>query len=147
MSGIRERIQDAMKDALRAKDSERLSTLRMMKGALLVKEKDGSGAVSEDDAIAILRSEVKKREQTIELLREHDKASEIAETEREIGYIEAFLPAQLTQEQVEERVRAYLAEHPDITHAGRLTGALKKELGDSVDGKMLNEVCQKALAE
>ena len=146
MSTIRERIQDAMKDALRAKESERLMTLRMMKGALLLKEKDGSGAVSEDDTIATLRSEVKKREQTIELLREHNKPNEIAETEREIAVIQEFLPAQLTMEQVEERVKAFLAANPDITHAGRLTGALKKELGDAVDGKMLSEACQKALS-
>ena len=146
MSTIRERIQDAMKDALRAKESERLGTLRMMKGALLIKEKEGGGLVSDEDAVAILRSEVKKREQTIEILREHGKDAEIAETGREITVIQEFLPAQMTREQVEQRVRAYLAEHPDVTHAGRLTGALKKELGDAVDGKMLNEVCQEALA-
>lgn len=146
MSSIREQIQDAMKDALRAKQAERLTTLRMMKGAVLLKEKEASGEVTDEVIIAALRSEVKKREQTIELLREHDKADEIAETEREIAVINDFLPAQLSAGQVEERVRAYLAEHPDINHPGRLTGALKKELGDAVDGKVLSEACQRVLA-
>jgi hypothetical protein len=38
-----------------------------------------------------------------------------------------------------------LAEHPEINHPGRLTGAMKKELGDSANGKMLNDVCQSVL--
>ena len=42
-------------------------------------------------------------------------------------------------------MRAYLAEHPEMNHPGKLTGAMKKELGDLADGKILNEVCKKAL--
>ena len=42
-------------------------------------------------------------------------------------------------------LRAFLAEHPDMNHAGKLTGALKKELGDAADGKVLNEVCRRVL--
>ena len=58
---------------------------------------------------------------------------------------EEFLPRQLSEAQLEEKVRAYLAEHPEVNHAGKLTGAMKKELGDLADGKMLNAVCQKVL--
>ena len=66
-------------------------------------------------------------------------------TEEEIRVLEEFLPQQLSAAQIEEKVRAYLAEHPGLTHAGKLTGALKKEFGDSADGKLLNEMCRKVL--
>ena len=141
---VRDQIQEAMKDAMRKKDQFRLETLRMAKGALLVLEKAG-GKVSEDDAIAALRTKVKKRQQSIAIFNEHGKAAEAAATEREIAVIEEFLPKQLTREQLEEKVRAYLAEHADINHPGKLTGAMKKELGDQADGKMLNEVCREVL--
>ncbi len=59
--------------------------------------------------------------------------------------LEEFLPQQLSADQIEERVRAYLADHPEIDHAGKLTGALKKELGDQANGKLLNEICRKVL--
>jgi len=59
--------------------------------------------------------------------------------------LEEFLPRQLTEDELEERVRAYAAEHPEIDQAGRLTGAIKKELGDLADGRLLNEVCKKVL--
>lgn len=141
---VKDRIQEAMKEAMRARDQQRLETLRMAKGALLVLEKSG-GKVTEEDAIAALRSEVKKRQQSIAIFEEHGKKAEAAATQQEIAVIEEFLPKQLNREQLEERVRAYLAEHPDINHAGKLTGAMKKELGDQADGKMLNEVCREVL--
>lgn len=142
---IKERIQEEMKNALRAKEAKRLECLRMAKGALLMKEKDGSGEVTDEMAIAVLRSEVKKRQQSIDIFREHGKEAEAVETEAEIAIIDEFLPQQLSADQVEERVRAYLAEHPDMNHPGKLTGAMKKELGDLADGKTLNDLCRKVL--
>ena len=142
---IRERVQDAMKEALKSKDQERLETLRMVKGALLLKEKEGGGTVSDEEAISALRGEVRKRRQTIDILKEHGKTAEQEATEREIAVIESFLPQQLSEADLEKKVREYVAAHPEITNAGRLTGALKKELGDLADGKMLNEVCRKVL--
>ncbi len=142
---IKVEIQEAMKDALRGKQKLRLECLRMAKGALLVLEKAGKGEVSEEQAVAALRSEVRKREQSIDIFREHGKTEEVAIAEEEIEILKEFLPEQLTEAQVEEKVKAYLTDHPEINHAGRLTGAVKKELGDSVDGKILNEVCQRIL--
>lgn len=142
---IKEDIQNQMKDALRAKDQIRLDCLRMAKGAILLKEKDGSGEITDDVTIAILRSEVKKRQQTIETLTELGKDEEAELSRNEIAILESFLPQQLSKEALTDKVRAYLAENPDINHPGRLTGAMKKELGDAADGKMLNEVCQEVL--
>ena len=51
----------------------------------------------------------------------------------------------MTAEELEAHVRGYVAEHPEMNHAGKLTGALKKELGDRADGRMLNEICRKVL--
>lgn len=142
---LKERIQEEMKAAMRAKDKPRLECLRMAKGAIMVREKSGGGEVTGDDEIAVLRAEVRKRQQTLAILREHGKTEEATATELEIATIEEFLPGQLSREQVDGKVAAYLAEHPEVTHAGKLTGALKKELGDAVDGKVLNESCRAAL--
>ncbi len=144
---IRQAIQDAMKQAMRDKDQPRLATLRMAKGALLLREKEQAAGteISDADAVQALRSEIKKRQQTIELLEQHGKTEEIAATHAEIAVLESFLPQQLSPEEVEARVRAYLAKHPEVNHAGKLTGAMKQELGDQVDGKTLNQVCRQVL--
>jgi len=144
---VKDSIQNAMKDALRNKDAVRLNALRMAKGALLHKEKEGAreGGLSEEEATAVLRGEVRKRQQSMETYREHNRPEEVAKLEQEIAILEEFLPQQLDEAALEAHVRAYLAEHPEINHAGKLTGALKKDLGDRADGKMLNEVCRRVL--
>jgi hypothetical protein len=142
---IRERVQEEIKTAMKSKDNVRLECLRMVKAALLVKEKDGSGALTDEAAVAAVRGEIKKRQQSIQIFREVGRQDEAARAEQEIAIISEFLPQQLSAEEIEARVRTYAAEHPEIDHAGKLTGAMKKELGDAADGKLLNEICRKVL--
>lgn len=144
---IRQDIQEAIKTALKNKEQARLECLRMAKGALLLKEKEGAAGteISDEAAVQTLRSEVRKRQQSVEQFRELGKEEAAVASEAEIAVIEEFLPQQLDEAAVEAKVRAYFAEHPELNHAGKLTGAMKKELGDLVDGKMLNEVCRKVL--
>ena len=144
---IKDDIQQALKEAMKNKDHLRLECLRMAKAALLLKEKAGAkdAGLSDEDAITTLRAEAKKRQQSIETYAELGKTEEVENLKVEIAVLESFLPQQLSEEQVRERVLAYLAANPDVNHPGKLTGAIKKELGDLVDGKMLNEVCRAAL--
>lgn len=145
---IKQAIQDALKEAMKNKDHDRLECLRMAKGALLLKEKEGpKGELEDADAVAALRGEIKKRQHSIETFRSVGQEEAARKTEIEIAIIEEFLPRQLSADQIEERVRAYLAEHPDMNHAGKLTGALKKELGDLADGKTLHDICRKVLGQ
>ena len=144
---IRDAVQAAMKDAMKNKDQTRLDCLRMAKGALLVKEKESTHpeGLSDEEAIQTLRGEVKKRRQSIEMYQEHGKEDVVRQLEIEIKTLESFLPKQLDEAALEAKVRTYLEANPAINHPGKLTGALKKELGESVDGKMLNEVCKRVL--
>jgi len=144
---IRDQIQEAIKEATKARDHARLDTLRMAKGALLLKEKEKArdAGITDAEAIETLRAEVRKRRQSQEIYQELGKSAEVEGLIAEIAVIEAFLPQQLSESALEERVRAYLAEHPDMNHPGKLTGAMKKELGDTADGKVLNEVCRRVL--
>jgi len=144
---IKSAVQEAMKHAMKDKDTIRLESLRLAKAALLLKEKAGpkDAELSDEEAIAAMRSEVRKRQDSLETYRQLGKEDEVAKVQKEIAVFEEFLPKQLSAEQIEEKVRAYLAEHPEMNHAGKLTGAMKKELGDLADGKILNEICRKAL--
>jgi hypothetical protein len=142
---VRDTLQEAIKSAMKNRQPERLDCLRMAKGAILMKEKSGATDLGDADYIAAIRSEVKKRHQSIDIFREHGKEEEAQKAEFEITVLEEFVPTRLSAEDLEAKVRAYATEHPEITHAGKLTGAMKKELGDSADGKMLNEVCRKIL--
>ncbi|NLV43139.1 MAG: GatB/YqeY domain-containing protein [Candidatus Hydrogenedentes bacterium] len=144
---IKEQIQEGIKEALKGRDQARLDTLRMAKGAILIKEKEKARteAVGDEEIIAVLRSEIRKRQQSMETYEQLGKQEAADGLKFEISVIEEFLPRQLSEADIEAKVRAFLAEHPDMNHAGKLTGALKKELGDAADGKVLNEVCRRVL--
>lgn len=145
--GIMNAVQEAMKQAMKDRDTVRLETLRMVKSALLLKEKSTARdeEMSDEEGISTLRSEARKRKDSIEVYKQVGKMDEVAKLEKEIAVIEEFLPQQMSKDEVIQRVKQYLAEHPEINHAGKLTGAMKKELGECVDGKLLNEVCREIL--
>ncbi|MBI4558921.1 MAG: GatB/YqeY domain-containing protein [Candidatus Hydrogenedentes bacterium] len=142
---IKERVQAGITDAMKQKNHARLECLRLLKAALLLKEKESSSDLTEEASVAALRAELKKRQQSIEVYRGLGKTDEVAALESDVKVIEEFLPKQLSEAELEARVRAYVAEHPEVNHPGKLTGILKKELGDLADGKMLNELCKKVL--
>src|SRR5688572_11261574 len=144
---IRDRLQAEIKAAMLARDTFRLEALRMAKGALLLKEKEkakGEG-ITDEEAVAALRSEARKRQQSAVTFREVGKEEEAKNLDREVEILEEFMPKQLTEEELEARARAYVAEHPEVNHAGKLTGALKKELGDLADGRILAEVAKRVI--
>jgi uncharacterized protein YqeY len=142
---IKQRVQEEMTKAMKNQDKFRLECLRLAKAAILLKEKESAADLTDEMSAAALRAEIKKRQQSIEIFRQIAKEAEAQAAEKEIGIIQEFLPRQLSAEEIEEKVRAYLAEHPEMVHPGKLTGAMKKELGDAADGKLLNEICRTTL--
>lgn len=145
---IMQSVQEAIKEAMKNKDTFRLETLRMMKSALLLKEKSiaREGDMPDAEAIQALRGEIRKRRESIEVFKQVGKDEEVKKLEKEIAIIEEFLPKQLSREEVVEKVKKYLEEHPEVNHPGKLTGIMKKELGELVDGKLLSEVCNELLS-
>ncbi|MEX2015301.1 MAG: GatB/YqeY domain-containing protein [Candidatus Hydrogenedentales bacterium] len=144
---IRDNIQKAITEATKSRDRDRLECLRMAKGALLLREKEGpkEQGLTDAEAVATLRAEVKKRQQSIEVFQQANRPDAAEKVAQEIVIIEEFLPQQLDEAALESRVRAYAAANPEIDHPGKLTGAMKKELGDLADGRMLNDVCRRVL--
>ena len=144
-----QKVQEAIKEAMKNKDIVRLETLRMVKSALLLKEKSVAreGEMPESEAVQALRGEIRKRKESIEVFKQVGKNEEVEKLEKEIAIIEEFLPKQLSREEIIEKVQKYIDEHPEINHPGKLTGIMKKEIGDAVDGKVLNEICTELLSK
>ncbi|HOT49624.1 MAG TPA: GatB/YqeY domain-containing protein, partial [Candidatus Hydrogenedentes bacterium] len=111
---IKERVQEEITKALKARDTIRLECLRLAKGAILLKEKESAAELTDEMSGAALRAEIKKRQQSIEIFRQHGKEAEAAAAENEIRIIEEFLPKQMSADEIEAKVRAYLAEHPEL---------------------------------
>lgn len=137
---MRERLQEALKDAMRAKAADRLSTLRLINAA--IKDRDianrgegGDGLVSDGDILGIMGKMVKQRQESARAYEEGGRL-ELAEKElAEIGVIEEFLPRQLAADEVAAAVAAAVAEvgATSIRDMGRVMAVLKGKYTGQMD--------------
>jgi len=137
---MRTRIAESLKTAMKNKDAERLSTLRLINAA--IKDKDialrGEGAeegLSCDDVLQILGRMVKQRQESARAYEEGGRL-ELAEKERsEIAVIEEFLPKQLDEDEVEAAIAEAIAEvgADSIRDMGKVMGALKAKYTGRMD--------------
>ena len=129
---LRSRITEGMKDAMRAKEADRLSTLRLINAAIkdrdIAARGDGEeGPVGDDVVLALLGKMVKQRQESARAYEEGARM-ELAEKElAEIRVIEEFLPRQLTEAEVEAAIVSAIAETgaASIRDMGRVMAALK----------------------
>jgi uncharacterized protein YqeY len=137
---LRDRLQAALKDAMKAKEADRLSTLRLINAA--IKDRDiasrgdgGPELVSEADITAIMGRMVKQRQESARAYEEGGRL-ELAEKElQEIVVIQEFLPRQMTETEVEAAIAAAIAETgaASIRDVGRVMGVLKGRHAGQMD--------------
>lgn len=139
---LNEKIISDITEAMKAKDAERLSTLRMVKANLMNRKIEKGSDLTDDEVTKALQSLVKQRRDSIE---QYEKAgrSELAEKEAvEIGHIEVYLPKAATPEEIEQAVAEAVVETGATTMkemGAVMKAAQAKLLGSSVDGKLLSE--------
>ena len=137
---LRERINTALKDAMRAREADRLSTLRLINAAIKDREialrGEGEGAeVGEEAILAILGKMVKQRLESARAYEEGGRI-ELADKERaEIGVIEEFLPRQLSPAEVEAAISAAITElgATSVRDMGRVMAVLKARHAGQMD--------------
>ncbi|WP_432449618.1 GatB/YqeY domain-containing protein [Aliiroseovarius marinus] len=137
---MRSRVNDALKTAMKNKDAERLSTLRLINAA--IKDRDialrGTGEeaeITDADILAILGKMVKQRQESARAYEEGGRL-ELAEKERsEIEVIEDFLPKQLSDDETAAEVAAAIAEvgAESIRDMGKVMGVLKSKFTGQMD--------------
>lgn len=136
---IRDKLQAALKDAMRAKEADRLSTLRLINAA--VKDRDiavraeGQDSVPDSEILSVLGRMVKQRQESARVYDEGGRP-ELAQRERaEIKVVEEFLPRQLTDSEIEEAVTAAIAETgaSSLRDMGRVMGVLKGKYTGQMD--------------
>lgn len=141
-------VTSQMKDAMRAKDSVRLSTLRSMRAAFLNEmKKDASETVSDAVCETLLRRLEKQRKESIEAFSKGGR-DEMAETERaELLVIQEFLPQLADAAQTRVWVEAAIAETgaSEPREMGKVMGALMKAHKAEIDGNVAREIVQELL--
>ena len=107
------KVDDQIKEAMKAKDADRLSVLRMLKSAIkyAVIEKYGAdGAAKDDDVIAAVRKEIKKCHDSIEAFTRGGRADQATKEQAEVKILESYLPQAMSDAELEVLVEGVIAE-------------------------------------
>jgi uncharacterized protein YqeY len=146
---LKQRITDDLTAAMKAQDAPRLSTLRMVKAAIMNRQIDKGGELTDEELTKLFQSLVKQRRDSVE---QYDKGNrpELAEKERvEIGVIEEYLPQAATREEIEQAVVAAITETGATTMkemGAVMKSAQGKLAGRSADGRVMSEIVKARLS-
>ena len=147
---LRERFTQEMKDAMKGGDKSRLAAIRMIQAALKDRDIEARGAgkeVSEEDILALLQKMVKSRQESLAMYEQAGR-EDLAATERgEITVIQTFLPAQMSDEDVNAAIAAAISETgaASMKDMGKVVGALKAKFTGQMDFAKASALVKAAL--
>jgi uncharacterized protein YqeY len=147
MAALKDRIQSDLKDAMKARDQVRLDTLRSAISGFSYRRVEAGRDLTDSEELEVVRKAVKQRTDSIEEYTKGDRP-ELADKEKhERDILVAYLPAQLSADDVRARVKAILAEIPA---ENRSQGAVMKvampQLKDYADGNLVRAIVTEELA-
>lgn len=145
---LQSKITTALKDAMKAKDQIALESLRAIKSEILLAQTSGAGSdINEADEIKLLQKLVKQRKDAATIFIEQGR-QDLAEPElAQAKVIEQFLPAQLSEAEVEDIIKTIIAEgnFNGMQAMGQVMGLANTKLAGSADGKTISTIVKKLL--
>ncbi|HFA9327894.1 GatB/YqeY domain-containing protein [Capnocytophaga sputigena] len=147
---LQTKVMEALKEAMKAKDTVALESLRAIKSAILLArtEAGASEELSEADELKLLQKLVKQRKDSAALYTQQGR-NDLAEPElAQMAVIEKFLPAQLSEAEVEEALKSIIAQVGATSpkDMGKVMGAATKQLAGKADGKLISDIVKKLLS-
>ena len=144
------KINEQIKDAMKAKDKDRLNALRAIKSAILLAatEKGAGDQMSEDAEMKILLKLQKQRKDSIEIFTQQGRAELAAEDVAQLSVIEEFLPKPLSEEELVTIIKQIVSEVGASSAAdfGKVMGVASKQLSGRADGKLISAKVKELLA-
>jgi len=150
---LKERINEDMKAAMRARDSERLGTIRLLQAALKQKEVDERITLDDAAVIGIVDKLIKQRKDSIEAFTKAGRQDLADKESAEMAVLTAYLPARLSADEIATEVRALVASlatelgrSPTQADMGKVMGAVKAKLAGKADMGQVSAAVKAALA-
>lgn len=145
---LKQQLNDAMKAAMRAKDSLRLTTVRMVLAAIKNREIDQRAELGDEDIIGVLSSLVKQRKESVLLYREGDRAELAEKEEAELAILQEFLPSPLSEEEVSALIEQAVTETgaSGPRDMGKVMKIVSAQTRGRADGKQVSDMVKSRLS-
>lgn len=150
---LREKITEAMKDAMRNKDEAALSTTRMILAKMkdldiAARPKGNMNGIGDDEIMSMLQGMIKQRRESIEMYQKGNRADLVAKEASEIEVIERFLPKQMGEDEIKAVISGIISSigAKDIKDMGKVMAELKKNYTGSMDFSKAGPLVKSLLA-
>jgi len=147
---IQEQINEDIKSAMKTGQKDKLMALRDIKSKLLLEmtKEGGDNAVDDTKSIQILTKLFKQRQESIEIYKTQNRADLLEEEQKQADVIAAYLPKQLTKEEIEKEVQSIISQvgATSPSDLGKVMGVASKHLAGKADGKLVSEIVKALLS-
>ena len=144
---IKDTLTNDMKEAMKAKEKDRLAVIRMVRGAIKQIEIDSKKELDDEAVIGVISKEVKMRKDSVEEFKKGGREDLVAKTEAEIAVLMPYLPQQLSEDEIRSLVQAAVEQvgASSPKDMGKVMGVLMPKVKGRADGQLVNTIVKEAL--
>ncbi len=145
---LKEQLNADMKEAMKAKQSERLGTIRQLRSAIKNKEIDLGKELDDDAVIAVIGTQVKQRREAAQMYRDNQRPELADKEEAELAVLQAYLPAQLGEAEIRQIVTEVVAEvgASSLKDMGKVMPQVMARTKGAAEGKLVNQLVRELLS-
>lgn len=146
---LTERLNEDMKQAMKNKEKDKLSVVRMLKAALQNESiKLGKQELSEEEELTVLSREVKQRKDSLQEFEKAGRDDLVQKIQSELEYVNIYMPEQLSEDEVEAIVKSAIAETGATSKSdmGKVMGVLMPKVKGKADGSLVSKLVQRHLS-
>ncbi|MEK4537469.1 GatB/YqeY domain-containing protein [Peribacillus sp. FSL K6-1552] len=143
-----ERLNNDMKQAMKNKEKDKLSVIRMLKASIQNEALKLRQDLTDDEELTVLSRELKQRKDSLQEFENAGRSDLVDKVRTELVYVEAYMPEQLSEEEISKIVKKTIEEVNATSKAdmGRVMGALMPKVKGKADGSLVNNLVQQHLS-
>lgn len=143
-----DKIKSDLLESMKSGDKFKLGVLRMLKSALQMEQISLNHELNDDEVLTVIRREVKKRNSSITEYEKFNKLDTVEDLKHEISILEEYLPAMLSNEEIEKIIDETIAEYenPDIKSMGKIIAEVKTKTNGNADMSLVSKLVKERLS-
>ena len=143
-----DKIKSDLLESMKSGDKFKLGVLRMLKSALQMEQISLNHELNDDEVLTVIRREVKKRNSSITEYEKFNKLDTVEDLKHEISILEEYLPAMLSNEDIEKIIDETIAEYdnPDIKSMGKIIAEVKTKTNGNADMSLVSKLVKERLS-
>ena len=144
---MREKIMIDLKNAMKNQNKELLNVIRMVKGAIQLEEISKKRELTDEEMVSVIAKQIKTRKETIADLEKSDRSDLIKQTQREIDILERYMPAMMTEKEINQTIDSIFSEVNPASSAdiGKVMGKISPLLKGKADMALVNKLVKEKL--